>query len=128
MCAARARRARARSRPAARLPDPPSPRPAHDAQREGDVSNLCFRAANLTADTLVAVVEYCKYHADDATASRAAEKQARDWDERFVARDDMSLWELLSAANFLHIQALYDLVTCAIAKRVDGAPGFPFDD
>ncbi|KAF8075475.1 hypothetical protein N665_1091s0004 [Sinapis alba] len=70
---------------------------------------------NMTSDILGKVMEYCKKHVvedDDGGGASSSSDDLKKWDEKFVVEiDQPTLMDLLMAANYLHIQSLFD-VTC----------------
>lgn len=77
---------------------------------------------NVTSEILAKVIEYCKKHVE---ASISEEKPAADdglkaWDAEFVKVDQVTLFELILAANYLDIKSLLDLTTQATADMMVG--------
>ncbi|KAI5651153.1 hypothetical protein M9H77_37158 [Catharanthus roseus] len=68
---------------------------------------------NIKSTVLAKVIEYCKIHVEAANALRS-------FDAEFVKVDQQSLFELVSAADFLYIQGLVDLTGSAITDTING--------
>ncbi|KAM3351683.1 hypothetical protein ACQJBY_023558 [Aegilops geniculata] len=89
---------------------------------------------NVDAGALATVIEYCNKHADAASAnsrvdegsssssnSEASEEALMEWDRKLV--DGLSqdaLYDLMVAANFLHIKGLLDAACQQVADMVKG--------
>ena len=88
---------------------------------------------NVDARALAMVIEYCNKHADAAFAnsrvdegssssnSEASEEALMEWDRKLV--DGLSqdaLYDLMMAANFLHIKGLLDAACQKVADNVKG--------
>ncbi|KAF3320258.1 SKP1-like protein 1B [Carex littledalei] len=77
--------------------------------------------ANVSAPTLAMVIEYCKKHVDVAAASsRISDEELRNWDKQFLDVDLATLFNLLMAADYLHIKGLLDLACQKLADMIKG--------
>ncbi|KAK6938986.1 SKP1 component, POZ domain [Dillenia turbinata] len=79
---------------------------------------------NVTSKILSKVIEYCKKHVD-AAASKSSEDRSTDedlktWDADFVKVDQATLFDLILAANYLHIKSLLDLTCQTVADMIKG--------
>ncbi|XP_052184516.1 SKP1-like protein 1 [Diospyros lotus] len=70
---------------------------------------------NVDSRTLAMVIHYCERHGDPLV------KQAdlKAFDNRFVQKDQATLFDLLIAANYLQIPALLDKVAQKIANMIE---------
>lgn len=96
---------------------------------------------NVTSTILAKIIEYCKFHVDDAkpaadikpegggAAPPAAaapagpahtEEEAKEFDSSFVKVDQSTLFELILAANYLNIKPLLDLACLEVANMIKG--------
>ncbi|CAL5193608.1 unnamed protein product [Lathyrus oleraceus] len=71
---------------------------------------------NVTGNVLAKVIEYCKKHVEAAASSDDVE----EWDAKFVKVDQAMLFNLILAANYLHIQSLLDLTCMTLAESIKG--------
>ncbi|CAI7736044.1 unnamed protein product [Closterium sp. NIES-54] len=77
---------------------------------------------NVSGRILAKVIEYCKYHVD-AKKPGSMEKPAvtddevKAWDQEFVKVDQATLFDLILAANYLHIKDLLELTTISLQKK-----------
>ncbi|AES87713.1 putative S-phase kinase-associated protein [Medicago truncatula] len=69
--------------------------------------------SNVTSKILAMVIEYCKKHADDVSSD-----ELRKWDAEFVQVDQDTLFNLISAANYLNIKSLLDLTCMTAADNI----------
>uniref|UniRef100_A0A0E0G4Y5 SKP1-like protein n=1 Tax=Oryza nivara TaxID=4536 RepID=A0A0E0G4Y5_ORYNI len=74
-------------------------------------TNGAIPLANVAADILAKVVEYCNKHAAAAAAKASGEEELRRFDAEFVNIDRKKLFGLINAANFLNMPCLLEL-TC----------------
>jgi S-phase kinase-associated protein 1 len=96
-----------------------------------------LRIVNVNAKILEKVIEYCKLLNDateealktetDMLASSVAQSNWReinpnmsDWEERFLNVDQETLFELIMAANYLHIQKLLQSACQKVADMIRG--------
>eukprot|EP00033_Pygsuia_biforma_P000670 GCRY01000788.1.p1 GENE.GCRY01000788.1~~GCRY01000788.1.p1 ORF type:complete len:164 (-),score=37.62 GCRY01000788.1:60-551(-) len=84
---------------------------------------------NIEGDILAKVLEYCEHHKNDPAPERrldedeVGERRNEDispWDAEFVKVDQSTLFKLITAANFLDIKGLLDLVCITIANMMKG--------
>ncbi|XP_058729146.1 SKP1-like protein 1A isoform X2 [Vicia villosa] len=81
---------------------------------------------NVTSKILATVIEYCKKHVEAKNSEEnSEEKPANDnglkaWDAEFVKVDQVTLFELILAANYLDIKSLLDLTCQATADMMVG--------
>ncbi|KAJ1864758.1 hypothetical protein LPJ73_000205 [Coemansia sp. RSA 2703] len=93
---------------------------------------------NVSGPILTKIIQYCEHHKDDASrrqakpsnhdlesdCSEAAVQKAiakiDDFDRDFCLVDQGTLFDLISAANFLDIQPLVDLVGYTVASMMKG--------
>ncbi|GLT91973.1 hypothetical protein SLE2022_098330 [Rubroshorea leprosula] len=78
---------------------------------------------NVPSKILSKVIEYCKKHveapkSDDRATSVADELKA--WDADFVKVDQVTLFDLILAANYLNIKDLLDLTCETVADMIKG--------
>ncbi|GLC35814.1 hypothetical protein PLESTB_000497100 [Pleodorina starrii] len=76
--------------------------------------------ANVNGQTLAKVVEYCKFHYEatkkgDTQKTKAAIKK---WDKAFLNVEQSVLFDLILAANYLHVESLLQLTCQAAAKLI----------
>lgn len=82
---------------------------------------------NVTSSILKKVVEWAEHHKDDPPVS-AEEEETRDrrtddipdWDQKFLAVDQGTLFELIQAANYLDIKGLLDVTCKTVANMIKG--------
>lgn len=70
----------------------------------------------VSGDIMVKIVEYMVYHHDNPEANETTEK----WDKDFLPADQHSLFNLLSAAHYLGLEGLVDLICQNIADSIKG--------
>ncbi|CAK9225243.1 unnamed protein product [Sphagnum troendelagicum] len=79
---------------------------------------------SVSSKILAKVIEYCKYHVDNQKASddkpATREDEIKAWDLDFVKVDQATLFELISAANYLRIKNLVDLTCQTVADMIKG--------
>ncbi|KAK7261652.1 hypothetical protein RIF29_27968 [Crotalaria pallida] len=82
---------------------------------------------NVSGNILAKVIEYCKKHAEAAAAAASGSEEkpnnANDlkaWDDDFANVDQATLFDLLMAANYLHIKSLLDLICQTVADMIKG--------
>ncbi|KAI9219554.1 Skp1 family, dimerization domain-containing protein [Blastocladiella britannica] len=81
-----------------------------------------------TAAVLTKVFEYCDHHKDDpvvpeeenAPETRKSSANIDPWDLEFMNIDQLMLYELITAANFLDIKPLLDLCCKVLANMIKG--------
>lgn len=74
---------------------------------------------NVTGFILAMVVEYCKYHVEAVEASKPADV-VQAWDAEFMRVDNVTIFELILAANYLNIKSLKDLGGKTLADMIKG--------
>ena len=71
---------------------------------------------NVSSNTLSRVIEYCKYHVDNAKVTEAVNA----WDAEFVKLEHSALFELILAANYMNIPCLMNLTCFTVANKIKG--------
>ena len=69
------------------------------------------------------VVEYTQYHVKANTAKDGkplSEEEVKTWDSNFVNVEQVTLFELILAANYLNIKSLLDLTCMTVAEMIKG--------
>ncbi|KAK4267826.1 hypothetical protein QN277_024559 [Acacia crassicarpa] len=77
----------------------------------------------VNSKTLVKVIEYCEKHAPRANsgASDSDAEELKKWDIEFMKMDVKDiLFHILMAANYLHMEGLYDLACQTAADLMKG--------
>jgi len=69
--------------------------------------------SNVTGKILAMVIEYCKKHIDAASSD-----ELEKWDAEFVKVDQNTLFDLISAANYLDIKSLLDFTCITTADNI----------
>lgn len=87
---------------------------------------------NITNKVLTKVLEYLKYHENDAPSNENDEvdltKSAKQhdstindkWDVEFVNMDNSLLFEIILAANYLNVRSLLNVCCKAVANMIKG--------
>ena len=80
---------------------------------------------NVNSAILKKVIEWGRYHVNDHTPTEddnANEKNSDvgPWDQEFVGVDQLTIFELILAANYLDIQGLLDLCCKTVANMIKG--------
>ena len=78
---------------------------------------------NVKGGILSMVVEYTQYHVKANTAKDGkplSEEEVKTWDSNFVNVEQMTLFELILAANYLNIKSLLDLTCMTVAEMIKG--------
>ncbi|KAF7841033.1 SKP1-like protein 1B [Senna tora] len=75
---------------------------------------------NVSSGILSKVIEYCKKHADEPNKSDDATEELKNWDSNFVKVDQVILYDLMMAANYLDIKKLLDLTCQRVADMIKG--------
>lgn len=57
--------------------------------------------------TLEKIIEYCKRHTD---VENSSEEELKKFDDEFLDRNQKMLYDLMSAANYLQIDSLFNLI------------------
>ncbi|XP_024636222.1 SKP1-like protein 4 [Medicago truncatula] len=77
--------------------------------------------SEVTGRILAKVIEYCKKHVEaESSDGKPSEDELKKWDAEFVKVDKPTLFDLISAANYLDIKSLLDLIfgkRCRNLKR-----------
>ncbi|KAF1762592.1 hypothetical protein GCK72_010854 [Caenorhabditis remanei] len=79
---------------------------------------------NITHPTLIKVVEFCEHHkgepipVDDGSVPKKV--TITEWDEEFFKMDDMELFHLVLAANYLDIKQLLNYACKKVAQMAMG--------
>ncbi|OVA10205.1 SKP1 component [Macleaya cordata] len=73
---------------------------------------------NMTGNILAKVIEYCKKHVVET--SKEEGEDLKEWDAEFVKVDQGTLFNLISAANYLNIKNLLDLTCQTVADMMKG--------
>ncbi|KFK35211.1 hypothetical protein AALP_AA5G254800 [Arabis alpina] len=82
---------------------------------EDDCANNEIPLANVKGTTISKVIEYCKKHDGDDSASEEAKKDLKKWDAEFMEMDLSMIYELNLAANYLNVKGLLDLSCQTVA-------------
>lgn len=69
--------------------------------------------SNVTGKILALVLEYCKKHVDTASSD-----ELEKWDAKFVKVDQNTLFDFISAANYLDIKSLLDISCMTTADNI----------
>ncbi|KAG6526435.1 SKP1-like protein 1B [Zingiber officinale] len=80
---------------------------------------------NVTSRILAKVLEYCKMHVNDYSVlsddvTKLVPEELTAWDAEFVSVDQETLFSIILAANYLHIQRLLDLACQSVANMIRG--------
>jgi len=80
---------------------------------------------NVNATTLNRIIQWCTHHkndpAPDEDESNDKEKRTDDipsWDKDFLNIDQEELFELIRAANYLHVRGLLDVCCKTVANMI----------
>ncbi|KAL7174668.1 hypothetical protein ACSBR2_033835 [Camellia fascicularis] len=72
---------------------------------------------NVDSETLTMAIDYCSKHADSKRISEEAD--LKTFDSEFVAKKDLAvLFKLVSAANYLDVKGLLELICQRIADQI----------
>ncbi|KAK8622258.1 hypothetical protein V6N13_117181 [Hibiscus sabdariffa] len=82
---------------------------------EDDCVNEVIPVPNVTGKILSKILEYCKKHVESDAVDKLEE-----WDADFVDVDQVTLYDLIMAANFLNIKDLLDLTCQKVADMIKG--------
>ncbi|KAI3509195.1 hypothetical protein L1887_24285 [Cichorium endivia] len=80
---------------------------------EDDCAETCISIPNVTGDILSRVIVYCRKHVNIA----ADDDALRSFDSEFINVDEATLFHLATAASFLDIKNLSDLLWGTLADR-----------
>uniref|UniRef100_A0A914DYI2 Skp1-related protein n=1 Tax=Acrobeloides nanus TaxID=290746 RepID=A0A914DYI2_9BILA len=78
---------------------------------------------NVNAAILKKVIEWCELHKDDPDESETNEKRTDDipiHDAEFLKIDQVTLFEIILAANYLDVKGLLDVACKAVANMIKG--------
>ncbi|XP_057443717.1 SKP1-like protein 1A [Lotus japonicus] len=83
-------------------------------------TNSVFPLPNVTSKILAKVIEYCKKHAEAEAnpGEKPTEDELRAWDADFTKVNQVMLFDLILAANYLNIKSLLDLTCQAVADSI----------
>lgn len=95
---------------------------------EGNRHEIIFPLQNIYADVARLVIEFATYHKDDLKSRIATDDEEYwvmdsicDWDVEFLNKvDQVTLFELISAANFLDYKPLLEATSKRMAKLITG--------
>ncbi|KAL5099594.1 hypothetical protein RYX36_003921 [Vicia faba] len=88
---------------------------------EDDCADSGIPLPNVTSKILAKVIEFCKKHVDAAAADdKPSEDELKAWDAEFVKVDQVTLFDLILAANYLNIKNLLDLTCQTVADMIKG--------
>ncbi|XP_058777762.1 SKP1-like protein 1A [Vicia villosa] len=88
---------------------------------EDDCADSGIPLPNVTSKILAKVIEFCKKHVDAAAADdKPNEDELKAWDAEFVKVDQVTLFDLILAANYLNIKNLLDLTCQTVADMIKG--------
>jgi len=75
--------------------------------------------SEVTGRILAKVIEYCKKHVEaESSDGKPSEDELKKWDAEFVKVDKPTLFDLISAANYLDIKSLLDLTCMTVADII----------
>lgn len=72
--------------------------------------------SQVTLSVLKPILEYCRFHQLPGRSN----KERKFFDEKFIRLDTKKLCELTAAADSLHMKALVDLTSRALARMIEG--------
>lgn len=80
---------------------------------------------NVKSTILAKIIEWAEYHKDDSILSEDEEIPNHTgiiglWDREFLKIDQQTLFELITAANYLDIQPLLDITCKTVANMIRG--------
>uniref|UniRef100_A0A1A9W5U9 SKP1 component POZ domain-containing protein n=1 Tax=Glossina brevipalpis TaxID=37001 RepID=A0A1A9W5U9_9MUSC len=89
-----------------------------------DCENVVVPLLNVNSATLRKVIEWAEYHKDDIQPAEEEERidHISPWDADFLNMDQVALFELILAANYLDITNLFDISCKAVANMMKGKP------
>ncbi|CAN4126627.1 unnamed protein product [Withania somnifera] len=70
---------------------------------------------NVDAKTLIQIIEYMKKHAKKTDSNK---EEIKEYNKEFVNKSFNELFELVLAANYLHISDLMNLLCQSVADRI----------
>lgn len=81
---------------------------------------------NVTGKILLKVIEYCKYHKEHPDPEEKKEEPIKrtddiiPWDKEFCEVNQVTLFDMILAANYLDIKGLLDLTCKTVANIIKG--------
>ncbi|KAF8405430.1 hypothetical protein HHK36_010336 [Tetracentron sinense] len=88
---------------------------------EDDCADNGIPLPNVTSKILSKVIEYCKKHVETPKSEdRGIDEELKNWDAEFVKVDQITLFDLILAANYLNIKRLLDLTCQTVADMIKG--------
>ena len=102
-----------------------------ETENDGEEIKETLPLPNITAMILKKVIDWCEFHKDDKESDDQEEapngerKQREivplsDWDKEFVKVDKGIIFEIIMAANYLHIPGLINTTCMNIASMLKG--------
>jgi S-phase kinase-associated protein 1 len=99
----------------------------HDMNSDASVPTIEIPLVNINSVILNKVVEFCIHHRDDPPFTAETLNKFRQqanmtdhWDEQFCKVDQKTLFDLMTAANFLNVQTLLEVTCKAVANLIRG--------
>ncbi|KAM1330893.1 hypothetical protein EV1_043091 [Malus domestica] len=88
---------------------------------EDDCADNGIPLPNVTSKILAKVIEYCRKHVEAAKPEErpAIDEDLKAWDAEFVKVDQIAVFDLILAANYLNIKSLLDLTCQTVAIITD---------
>lgn len=82
----------------------------------------------VNAQTLNRVIQWCTHHKNDPVPTEEDESKEKElktddipsWDNEFLKIDQELLFELIRAANYLHVKGLLDVCCKTVANMIKG--------
>ncbi|GLU04608.1 hypothetical protein SLE2022_217460 [Rubroshorea leprosula] len=90
---------------------------------EDDCADNGIPLPNVTSKILSKVIEYCKKHVEASKSedrATSADEELKAWDSDFAKVDQVTLFDLILAANYLNIKSLLDLTCETVADIIKG--------
>ncbi|XP_011043147.1 PREDICTED: SKP1-like protein 1B [Populus euphratica] len=91
---------------------------------EDDCADNGIPLPNVTSKILAKVIEYCKKHVEtpksEDRGTNSGGDELKNWDAEFVRVDQVTLFDLILAANYLNIKDLLDLTCQTVADMIKG--------
>lgn len=86
-----------------------------------NISSTSVPLNNVTFSTLNKVVEYCYHHLENPKSEKDINtKVITEWETRFCTMDQVKLFDIILAANYLDIKPLLDLTCLTVANMIKG--------
>lgn len=94
----------------------------------GGATDISIPVHNVDTKTLRKVIEYCEYHIANPTPMGPApaytgppkKDDIAPWDKEFCSVDNVTLFDLILAANYLDIRPLIDVTCTTVANMIKG--------